>query len=228
MNRFRRRRFLLRIGIGAPILAYVSVGVAALTWPGFDHATQYISELGGAAAPHPAIFNVGVLVSGAGAGLAGIGFALAVIALGGARFSAAIIALCFGLAGVGLVLSSIYPWPDPRHLAINLGLGIQIAPLAMVWALRRLEGMERLRIFLLGVFVVMAILTVLTKHLIFKGLVNDDNVGWWERAFAIVLVGWTGVAAYVLERRLLIMARAEAEAQENGAEKEGAWGIPSP
>lgn len=222
MNRFRRRRFLLRIGIAAPILAYVSVGVAALTWPGFDHATQYISELGGAAAPHPAIFNVGVLVSGAGAGLAGIGFALAVIALGGARFSAAIIALCFGLAGVGLVLSSIYPWPDPRHLAINLGLGIQIAPLAMVWALRRLEGMERLRIFLLGVFVVMAILTVLTKHLIFKGLVNDDNVGWWERAFAIVLVGWTGVAAYVLERRLLIMARAEAEAQETGAEKEGA------
>ena len=210
MNRFRRRRFLLRIGIAAPILAYVSVGVAALTWPGFDHATQYISELGGAAAPHPAIFNVGVLVSGAGAGLAGIGFALAVIALGGARFSAAIIALCFGLAGVGLVLSSIYPWPDPRHLAINLGLGIQIAPLAMVWALRRLEGMERLRIFLLGVFVVMAILTVLTKHLLFKGLVNDDNVGWWERAFAIVLVGWTGVAAYVLERRLLIMARAEA------------------
>ncbi|MFN7304230.1 MAG: DUF998 domain-containing protein [Phenylobacterium sp.] len=228
MNRFRRRRFLLRIGIAAPILAYVSVGVAALTWPGFDHATQYISELGGAAAPHPAIFNVGVLVSGAGAGLAGIGFALAVIALGGARFSAAIIALCFGLAGVGLVLSSIYPWPDPRHLAINLGLGIQIAPLAMVWALRRLEGMERLRIFLLGVFVVMAILTVLTKHLIFKGLVNDDNVGWWERAFAIVLVGWTGVAAYVLERRLLIMARAEAEAQETGAEKEGALGIPSP
>ncbi|MFM8940570.1 MAG: DUF998 domain-containing protein [Phenylobacterium sp.] len=228
MNRFRRRRFLLRIGIAAPILAYVSVGVAALTWPGFDHATQSISELGGAAAPHPAIFNVGVLVSGAGAGLAGIGFALAVIALGGARFSAAIIALCFGLAGVGLVLSSIYPWPDPRHLAINLGLGIQIAPLAMVWALRRVEGMERLRIFLLGVFVVMAILTVLTKHLIFKGLVNDDNVGWWERAFAIVLVGWTGVAAYVLERRLLIMARAEAEAQENGAEKEGAWGIPSP
>ena len=228
MNRFRRRRFLLRIGIAAPILAYVSVGVAALTWPGFDHATQYISELGGAAAPHPAIFNVGVLVSGAGAGLAGIGFALAVIALGGARFSAAIIALCFGLAGVGLVLSSMYPWPDPRHLAINLGLGIQIAPLAMVWALRRLEGMERLRIFLLGVFVVMAILTVLTKHLIFKGLVNDDNVGWWERAFAIVLVGWTGVAAYVLERRLLIMARAEAEAQENGAEKEGAWGVSSP
>ncbi len=228
MTRFRRRRFLLQIGIAAPILAHASVGVAALSWPGFDHATQYISELGGEAAPHPAIFNVGVLVSGVGAGVAGIGFGLSVLALGGARLSAAIIALCFALAGVGLVVSSIYPWPDPRHLAINLGLGIQIAPLAMVWALRNIEGMGRLRLFLAGVFVVMAILTVLTKHLLFKGLVNDDNVGWWERAFAIVLVGWTGVAAYVLERRLLIMARAEAEAQENGAEKEGAWGIPSP
>ena len=209
MNRFRRRRLLLRIGIAAPILAYVSVGVAALTWPGFDHATQYISELGGEAAPHPAIFNVGVLVSGVGAGVAGIGFGLSVLALGGARISAAIIALCFGLAGVGLVLSSLYPWPDPRHLAINLGLGIQLAPLAMVWALRRIEDMGRLRVFLLAVFAVMAVLTVLTKHLIFKGLVNDDNVGWWERAFAIVLVGWTGVAAYVLERRLLALAEAD-------------------
>lgn len=212
MNRFRRRRFLLRIGIAAPILAYASVGVAALTWPGFDHAKQYISELGGAAAPHPAIFNTGVLVSGAGAGVAGIGFALAVLALGGARISAAVIALCFGLAGVGLVLSSLYPWPDPRHLAINLGLGIQIAPLAIVWALRNIEGMGRLRIFLLVVFAAMAVLTVLTKHLIFQGLVNDDNVGWWERAFAIVLVGWTGVAAYALERRLLALARAESNA----------------
>ena len=212
MNRFRRRRVLLQIGIAAPIVAYASVGVAALTWPGFDHATQYISELGGEAAPHPAIFNIGVLVSGAGAGVAGIGFALAVLALGGARVSAAVIALCFGLAGVGLVLSSLYPWPDPRHLAINLGLGIQVAPLALVWALRKIEGMGRLRIFLLVVFAAMAVLTVLTKHLIFRGLVNDDNVGWWERAFAIVLVGWTGVAAYALERRLLALARGGSEA----------------
>jgi hypothetical protein len=111
-----------------------------------------------------------------------------------------------------LVLSSLYPWPDPRHLAINLGLGIQIAPLALVWALRRIEGMGQLRIFLLIVFLVMAVLTILTKHLIFKGLVNDANVGWWERAFAIVLVGWTGVAAYALERRLLALARSESNA----------------
>jgi glucan biosynthesis protein C len=46
------------------------------------------------------------------------------------------------------------------------------------------------------------VLTVLTKHLMFPGLVNDANVGWWERAYAIVLVGWVGVAAAVLQKRL--------------------------
>ena len=28
------------------------------------------------------------------------------------------------------------------------------------------------------------------------------NVGWWERAYALVLVGWVGIAAYVMGRRL--------------------------
>ena len=66
---------------------------------------------------------------------------------------------------------------------------------------------ERLAgLFLLAVFLVMAVLTVLTKHLIFKGLVNDANVGWWERAFAVTLVGWVGVAAFLLERRLAALA----------------------
>ena len=48
----------------------------------------------------------------------------------------------------------------------------------------------------------MAFLTVMTKHLVLPGTVNDANVGWWERAYAIVLVGWVGVAAFLLERRL--------------------------
>ena len=49
----------------------------------------------------------------------------------------------------------------------------------------------------------MAVLTVLTKHLVLPNLVNGDNVGWWERAYAIVLVGWGGVAAWLIEQRLV-------------------------
>jgi len=200
---YRRRRILLAIGVAAPILAFVAVVIAVLAYPGFDQARQYLSDLGGPKAPHPMIFNLAILVTGLGAAAAGAGFALALLALGGARIAAGLVAASFALAGYGLVMASLYPWPDPRHLAINLGLGIQLAPLLLIWGLARVEGTKALRRFLALVFVAMAVLTVLTKHLVFKGLVNDANVGWWERAFALVLVGWTGVAAFALERRLV-------------------------
>ena len=208
---YRRRRWLLRIGMAAPIVAFVAVAAATLAYPGFNHARQYLSELGGAGARLPQIFNGGVTVSGLGAIVAGLGFGFAVSALGGARIAAILISLSFGLAGAGMIVASLYPWPDPRHLAINLGLGIQLAPLLLLWGLARVPDMRQLRRFLLVVFIVMAALTVLTKHLIFKGLVNDANVGWWERAFATVLVGWTGIAAYALERRLLALVRGQVD-----------------
>ena len=209
-SRFRRRRILLAIGMAAPVLAFVAVLVATAAYPGFNQSRQYLSELGGAHAAYPGIFNGGVMISGIGAAVAGIGFGLALLALGGSRLPAILTALCFALAGVGLVLSSVYIWPDPRHQAINLGLGIQLAPLFLLWGLARVQGVRRLRWFLFVVFVLMAVLTVITKHLVFKGMVNDANVGWWERAFAVVLVGWTGVAAWILERKLFALARSEA------------------
>ncbi len=211
MTPFRRRRLLLRIGIAAPILALVCTLIAVALFPGFNHATQFLSELGAGGARHPQVFNAGVAFSGIGAGIAGIGFGLAVVALGGSRIAAGLIALAFVLAAIGLVVGSIYVWPDPRHLFINLGLGIQLAPLFLLWGLRRAEGVDRLRWFLVVVFVLMAFLTVMTKHLVLPGTVNPQNVGWWERAFAIVLVGWVGVAAFLLEQRLIALALASAE-----------------
>lgn len=206
-SRFRRRRALLAVGMVAPLIAFAAVVIAAVAYPGFDHARQYLSELGGATAPRPELFNTGVLVTGVGAAIAGLGFALAVVALGGGRIPAALLVCAFTLAGVGLVQASRYPWPDERHMAINLGLGIQLAPLLLLWALWRVPGVSRLRLFLGLVFVTMAVLTVLTKHLLFRGLVNDGNVGWWESGYAIVLVGWTAVAAFALERRLVSLER---------------------
>lgn len=203
---YRRRRFLLHVGMAAPLFAFAAVVIAVLAYPGFDNAHQYLSDLGNQSARHPWIFNLGVAVSGAGAMAAGVGFGLAMAALGGSRVAAILTSASFALAGAGMIISSYYHYPDPRHLAINLGLGIQLAPLLLVWGLAHVPDMRDLRRFLVAVFGVMAILTVLTKHIVLPDLVNMSNVGWWERAFAIVLVGWTGVAAYVLERRLLRMA----------------------
>jgi hypothetical membrane protein len=175
-------------------------------YPGFDNSRQYLSELGGVSAHLPLVFNAGVFAAGLMAAAAGAGFGLALAALAGARVLGGLTALAFWLAGAGLAVSAVYPWPDPRHLAINLGLGIQVAPVLMLWGLRARPDVARLRLFLAAVFVAMAVLTVLTKHLLFPALVNDANVGWWERAYAIVLVGWVAVAAATLQRRLRLDA----------------------
>jgi glucan biosynthesis protein C len=195
-------RGLLLVGVAAPIFAFLAVLIAAVSYAGFDHARQYLSELGGETAAQPWIFNFGVMIAGVLTGVAGFGFGLAVVILTRSPVSAVLVGLLFVLAGIGLVMSSLYPWPDPRHMAINLGLGIQLAPVFLLVALRQSLELTRLKRFLGLVFVIMAVLTVLTKHLVFPGTVNDFNVGYWERAFAIVLVGWVGVAAHLLRRAL--------------------------
>lgn len=172
-------------------------------YPHFNPARQYLSELGGKTASLPIIFNAGVFAAGLMAALAGVGFGLAIIALTGARVAGFLTSAVFLLAGYGMVQAAIYPWPDPRHLAVNLALGIELAPLLLIWGLWPDRDLRRLKAFLGLVFLAMAVLTVLTKHLMFPHLVNDDNVGWWERGYAIILVGWVGVAAFLLERRLL-------------------------
>lgn len=203
---FARRRLLLGFGMGAPLLALASVLLAIAAYPDFNQARQYLSELGGAASRAPIIFNAGVLCAGLMAGLAGLGFGLAIAGLTRARFVAGLTAVVFVVAGAGLATAAIYPWPDPRHLAVNLGLGIQLAPLLLLWGLKPRRDLRGLKLFLASVFVAMAVLTVLTKHLLFPGLVNDANVGLWERAYALVLVGWVGIAAFVLDRRLKMEA----------------------
>jgi hypothetical membrane protein len=205
-RRFQRRRALLALGVASPLFAFAAFIIGTLAYPGFDHARQYISELGGAYAAFPQIFNYGVLLSGVGCIAAGVGFGLSVRGLGGGRAPAVLTTCAFAMAGVGLIVASLYPWPDVRHRAINLGLGIQLAPLALIWGLRRVRDLRRFRIFLGVVFVVMAVLAVITKHLILPGTVHDENVGWWERVYAFVLIGWSAVAALVLERRLVQQA----------------------
>ena len=195
-------RALLACGVAAPILALAATLGSMAANPAFNLARQYLSELGGPAATAPLVFNGGLLAAGVMAALAGGGFGLAIIALTNARVAAGLTAVLFILAGWGLTQAAIYHWPDKRHLAVNLALGIQLAPLLMLWGLSPLRDAPRLKLFLFAVFLAMGVLMVLTKHLLFPSLVNDGNVGWWERAYALILVGWVGVAAFCIERRL--------------------------
>lgn len=209
MTRFRRRRWMLWAGMGAPVLAGLTFVIAALTFPSLDHATQYISVLGSAAAPVPQIFNAGIILSGIAAGFAGAGFGLSLLAIGGNRFAAGVTFAAFLLGAAGLILSTVWLYPDPMHAIINLGLGIQLAPAFILWGLAGVDGFRRLKMFLAIVFVAMLVLTAITNYNfipLFPGVVNATNVGWWERLYAAVLVGWVGIAAFALERRMIQVA----------------------
>ena len=58
------QRRLALAGILAPAVLILGVVVAGLTWPGYDHRTQNISDLGGSQAPHPALLNVTLVLFG--------------------------------------------------------------------------------------------------------------------------------------------------------------------
>jgi glucans biosynthesis protein C len=212
-GRYRRRRALLTLGFFAPLFVGALIGLASLSNPQLDPATHYVSALGGPEANRPELFNLALALAGASAFGLGAGFFLALGALGGGRAASASTAALFGVAGAGLLVGALFPWPDPRHLAIQAGLLVQLAPLTILWGLRGLTDGQALRRLLLFAFTAEVALALVNSGWMwaetgwvdprwFRLLVNDANVGWWERGYMLVVVGWVAVAALLLERRL--------------------------
>lgn len=198
----RHQRRLLAVGIIGPLLGFLALCAAMATYPGFNQATQYISELGDPRAPHPEIYNLSVGLVGIGAFLAGGGFYCALLAVGGRSLPAALTGLLMAFGGAGLIISAIFIYPDPRHLAVQWGFALPFCPLLILWSLWGRPGFTNLRRFLVATMVVMTALILICQHIVFPSVVNSVNVGWWERAEIVVLVGWVLVVAAALDRRL--------------------------
>jgi len=71
------RTTLLGALISVPIFYYFALIAGAATYPGYSHVTRYASELGAADAPHPALFNIPIMIGGIAALLGAFGLALA-------------------------------------------------------------------------------------------------------------------------------------------------------
>lgn len=187
-------RILLRFGIAAPALYFTTLIVCALTWPGYSHRTQYVSELGSAAAPHPALFNGGILATGAAGVLAGLGVALYFAAQrrpwSGGFAGAALVAW-----GVGMLFGGFFPMPDPRHNGYGLIMGITLVAPLLALALRGRSN-RAMNLFLLVWFVATA--TLLAVLFGAGGLVTRANVGLWQRALALAMIPGIGIACAAL------------------------------
>ena len=98
---YRRRRHLLGVGVAAPVIALLVVAVAIAAYPDFNNATQYLSELGGATARKPMIFNAGLFDDGAKMGRLAEFYAKAIVA-SGMEFD-----MVFGPAYKGISLAAL-------------------------------------------------------------------------------------------------------------------------
>lgn len=195
---FARR--LLPLGIAVPLLYFGTLIVASLTWPGYSHVTRYASELGGPEAPLPWVFNGGIITMGVVCVFAAIGFGAGLRQATGRTGLAVAAAIGLALFGVAMMMGGWFPMPDERHGAFGLAFAVVPAPLLAALALRGHPRWSGLAMFLTVSFVLMA--GVLAVMMGVGGLVTRANVGLWQRANALSMFPWIGVAAWQLDRGL--------------------------
>ncbi len=187
---------LSRLAVAVPVLYFGTLLVAAATWPAYSHVTRYASELGGPEAPHPAIFNAGIVLTGVLCVVSALGLYAAARRIGGRRVPAALAALCVAAFGVAMVMGGVFPMPDARHGAYGLGFAQVPAPLLLALSLRGRPGLSRLNAGLVASFVLMVATMAVMMGV--GHLVTRANVGLWQRANALAMFPWLGFAGAVL------------------------------
>jgi hypothetical membrane protein len=191
------RRVLLGCGVAAPVLYFLTLIGASMTWPGYSHVTQYASELGSAAAPYPLLFNSGILLTGSLAVLGGAGVA-AHFTGAGRVVSGVLAGAALAAWGAGMIFGGLHPMPDPLHNGFGLVFGVVLLPLFLMIALRGQAGPRTYALLALWLAAMIALLAVMFGV---GGLVTTRNVGLWQRALALAMIPGIGVACLFLLRR---------------------------
>jgi hypothetical membrane protein len=187
---------LLIAGVLGPLVYVALVAAATLLFPGYSHATQFISELGASGAPHPAVFNYGLMLAGGLTILGAAGLSGRLLKLGGGWVPSALAGLTLAMFGASIVLGGVFPLPDERHMAWGTGFAVQVAPLFVLVALRNASGLRWLKALLIATFV--AINMNLAVMFGVGDLVSQDNIGLWQRVYAFAMYPWIAIAALTL------------------------------
>ena len=192
-------RGLLLAAAAVPFGYFGTLALASQFYPGYSHVTQYASEMGSAAATHPAIFNGGILLTGALALLGSVGFYRALRGLGSGAAVSGLFALAVALYGVAMFFGALFPMPDDRHGGYGTGIAVQFAPLLLLVALRRVRDLAGLKWFLAANAV--AIIAMFAIMMGVGELVTRNNVGLFQRAYGLTVTPWMAVVAWCLLRR---------------------------
>jgi hypothetical membrane protein len=147
------RKMLLGALISVPIFYYFALIAGAATYPGYSHVTRYASELGAADAPHPALFNIPIIIGGIAALLGAFGLALALRDLSGRSTWAMAAGIALALWGMSMVMGGMFPMPNNLHGGFGLGLLGPLVPVFALLALRNVPDTRGIKMFLAFIFV---------------------------------------------------------------------------
>ena len=196
----RLEKGLLYAGIAVPLIYFGNLILTPLSYPGYNHVTQYASELGGPDAPRPYIFNTAILLLGVAGLLAAAGYFLGLRRLTGKTFLPALLGLILLLFGVSMVMGGMFPMPDERHGGFGLGMGVHLGPLLLALALRKRPNLRGLRVYLMITTVLMIVFFAIMMGV--GQLVTRANVGLFQRLYALNLFPWIGIGAWFVKREL--------------------------
>ena len=184
----------------APVFYYVGLIGGGLLWPGYSHVSQYASELGSAAAPYPMFFNVFAILCGLSAFLGGFGLRQGLAQISGRRGWAVASGITLSLWGIAVILAGLYPMPHELHGAYGLGMAGQLTPLFALLALRGVEGLGWLRIFLGLIFV--ASLAMFFYMMGAAGPLPRATIGLYQRINSALAIPYLAVLGCALLQRL--------------------------
>lgn len=191
---------LLKFGIAVPLIYFGTLFIVPLLlYPGYNHRTQYASELGAATAPHPAVFNLAIIACGLSAVLGGLGIALALRRRYENKVAATLAGASISLWGVAIVMAGLFPMPNELHGAFGLGMILHLAPLFALIAVWKDADLTWLKILLAAVFVVSGALFAIMMGV--GSMVRVADVGYWQRSYTLSGIPWVGVLAWALHSR---------------------------
>ena len=197
----KREVTLLKFGMAVPLIYFGTLLILPLLlYPGYDHRTQYVSELGAPTAPHPLPFNLLVIACGVSAMLGAVGIAQTLRRLYARRVASTLTGVTLFLWGAAIVMAGIFPMPNELHGAFGLAIVLHLAPLLALVAVWRAEGLAWLKWLLVAVFLVSGVLFAIMMGI--GSMVRVADVGYWQRTYALSSFPWIGVLAWALHSRL--------------------------
>lgn len=181
---------LLRIGALAPLIFYGVIVAGGFMTPGYNHMTQYVSELGQAGAATAKLYNYGLQATGGAMIVGALGLLLGLPRLGRGLVMPGLTAIAIALFGASFILGGLHPMPDPMHGAYHLMYAGIAAPLLAFLAMGDRSELSGARTMAVLGFLASAVLTAIIMNVGGFNLVHKTDAGLWERGLLLGSTLW--------------------------------------